>query len=190
MTVRPLEKTLFQSFWTLYQHYHNDFVPLKTKDKMNKGKVFTKSIKWIWKIRFLEGKTRFVQINTVLLGYEVLFEVLGGTLTSSIDGGLLYPLRQSNRYPCNQICYARGAFESQNLLQAKFIQMGLFCSQDTIQLLNLLLHSKRMQRGETHTHGEREGERDLKLFLSVFLIFILSFVSHYTHARSARANFI
>lgn len=61
--------------------------------------------------------------------------------------------------------------------------MGLFCSEDTIQLLNLLLNYERMQKHKctevsehTHTHTYNT------VFLCVFVFFILSFVFHYTHA--------
>lgn len=61
-----------------------------------------------------------------MLIHEFVFEVLGGTLTSPVDGGLFYPLRQSNRYPCNQICYARGAFESQTLYKPNLYKWASF----------------------------------------------------------------
>lgn len=71
-------------------------------------------------------KSSFHRLLARLLTREVLFEVLGGTLTPSIDGGLFYPLRQSNRYPCNQICYARGAFQSQTLDEPNFYKWASF----------------------------------------------------------------
>lgn len=72
----------------------------------------------------------FVQMNTLwlltwLLTHKVLFEVLGGMLTS-IDVGLFYLLRQSNRYPCNQICYAKGAFKSQTLYKPNLYKWASF----------------------------------------------------------------
>lgn len=47
-------------------------------------------------------------------------------MTSSVDGGLFYPLRQSNRYPCNQIFYARATFYSQILCQPNLYKWASF----------------------------------------------------------------
>lgn len=72
----------------------------------------------------------FVQMSTLLslawlLTDKVLFEVLGGTLTS-INGRLFYLLRQSNRYACNQIYYAKGAFKSQTLYKPNLYKWASF----------------------------------------------------------------
>lgn len=76
--------------------------------------------------------------------------------------------------------------------------MGLFCSQDTIQLLNLLLRSERMQKhkcNEVKVSERAYTPTHNTVFLCDFFffflkIFILSLVFHYTHAHTAGANFI
>lgn len=77
-------------------------------------------------IRFVQMNPLSPTISSTANMWSSVWSVGGGTLTPSIDGGLFYPLRQSNRYPCNQICYARGAFQSQTLYEPNFYKWASF----------------------------------------------------------------
>ncbi len=98
---------------TLQEKYRA--LAMKLRNRIIQDK-YTSLFRWILLLRPLAWS----------LIHEVLFEVLGGTVTSCIDGGLFYPLRQSNRYPCNQICHARGAFQSQTLYKPNLYKWASF----------------------------------------------------------------
>lgn len=137
----------------------------------------------------------FHQLLAWLWTHEVLFEVLGGTLTSSIDGGLFYPLRQSNRYPCNQICYARGTFQSQTLYKpnlykwASFVHRiqyscSIYCC--TVNDAEAQLHRGGSEWARARTHTQKQT-RIKTMFLCCCCFFFVShvplfFIAH-THTQ-------
>lgn len=107
----------------------------------------------------------------------------GGALTS-IDERLFYLLRQSNRYPCNQICYAKGAFKSQTLYKPNLYKWASFVHRIKY---SCSIYCCTLNRCRS-TNAPRCNERARKptcntVFICVFFLSSSSFLITHTHLQ-------